>query len=263
MDAAVSEWLNLIFRWMHVVAGVTWIGLLYYFNWINGHVVGALDAETKQKVIPELLPRTLYWFRWGAAYTFISGLLLLGIVYYMGGVLVDPQVMDISVGAATGIGLGTLVVAWVVYDMMWKSPLGKNEPVAATISFLLAVGLAFGLSMVFTPRAAFIHVGATFGTLMAANVWMRIWPNQRRIITATKDGTKPEAAWGDMAKLRSKHNTYMSAPLIFIMLSNHFPGVFGAPMSWAILGGFILVAWGLVKFAYKKGGSEAPKFYRI
>jgi uncharacterized membrane protein len=263
MDAQVSEVLNLVFRWVHVVAGVTWIGLLYFFNWINGHVAASLDADTKKLVVPQLMPRTLYWFRWGAAYTWLSGILLLGIVYYMGGAMVTPNnPAHLSSGAATGVGLGLLVVAWAVYDLLWKSPLGKNEMVAGSISFVLTVGVAYGLSTVMAGRAAYIHVGAMYGTLMAGNVWMRIWPAQRKIIKATKEGTTPEAGAGPIAKLRSKHNTYMSMPLIAIMISNHFPTTtYGAQYGWQVLALIVLVGWAAVKFCYVKGASEAPTRY--
>ena len=158
------------------------------------------------------------------------------------------------------MGLGLLVVAWPVYDVLWKSMM-KNEMAAAIISFALTVGVAFGLTQVFSGRAAYIHVGAMFGTLMAGNVWMRIWPAQRRIIAATKEGNAPDANDGAIAKLRSKHNTYMSVPLIFMMVSNHFPGAYGHPMNWLLLGIFILVGWGMAKAMYNKGGSDAPKFF--
>jgi len=260
MDAAVSEWLNLIFRWAHVVAGVTWIGLLYFFNWINGSVVASLDAETKKKVIPELMPRTLFWFRWGAAYTWMTGVLLLGIVYYMGGILVDPNVMDISVGAATGIAFAILFFGWPIYDLMWKA-LATKETMGVAISFVLVLAVSYGLHQIFSARAAFIHLGALFGTLMAGNVWMKIWPAQRKIIKAIAEGNAPEASWGAVAKIRSKHNTSMSVPLIFMMISNHFPGVYGHAMNWILLSAFVAVGWMLVMRAYKIGHGESPKFY--
>jgi len=259
MDATMSEWLNLIFRWTHVVAGITWIGLLYFFNFINGAVAATMDADTKKKVLPELLPRTLYWFRWGAAYTWITGILLLGIVYYMGGIMVEAG-STLSVGASTGIGLGLLLVGWVVYDMMWKA-MAKNEQAAVGISFVLVAVIAWWLSTQFSGRAMFIHIGALFGTLMAANVWMRIWPAQRKIIKATKEGGTPPPEAGPMAKLRSKHNTYMSVPLVFLMLSSHFPTVYGHEMGYAMVAGFTAVGWLITKFLYNKGASDAPKFF--
>ena len=260
MDANTSELLNAAFRWIHVVAGVLWIGLLYFFNWINGAVAATFDADTKKKVVPELLPRTLYWFRWGAAFTWISGILLMGIVYYMGGALL-PADSTMSVGQGTGLGLGLLVVGFLVYDLLWKSPLASNEHVGMVISLALTVGVAYGLNQVFSGRAAYIHIGALFGTLMAGNVWMRIWPAQRKIIKATVDGSKPEAAWGAMAKLRSKHNTYMSVPLIFLMVSNHYPTIYGSVNNWVLMGGIVGGGWLVTKWLYIKSGSAATKSY--
>lgn len=256
MDATLSEVLNMLFRWIHVVAGVLWIGHLYFFNFVNIPLAATYDADSKKKVIPELMPRTLYWFRWGAAFTWLTGFLLLGMVYYMGGGM-DVSQSGLSTGAATGVGVGALVVAWAVYDMLWKSPLGKNEMLGTAISFALIVGAAFGLSMLLGGRAAFIHVGAMFGTIMAANVWMRIWPAQRKIITAIKGGTAPDAAVAGLAKLRSKHNTFMSVPLLYTMVSSHNPTVFGSTMNWAILAGIIVVAWISVSWLYKKSTSPA------
>lgn len=259
MNPLVTELMNAGFRWIHIIAGIMWIGLLYYFNFMNGAITATFDAETKQKVVPELMPRVLYWFRWGAAYTWISGFLLLGVVIYMGGVAL-PGDSDLGIGAALGIGIGMLLVGWVLYDFFWKA-MAKQEKIAAAISWAAAVGIAFGLSMVFSSRAVYIHIGSLFGTLMAANVWMRIWPAQRRIIAAIKAGNAPEAADGAMAKLRSKHNTYMSVPLIYFMISSHFPSVFGHDLSLVWLGLIILAGWGMTKLMYMKGGSAAPTRY--
>src|SRR6266487_62324 len=173
MDPNISEWLNLVFRWIHVIAGVMWIGHLWFFNFVNAQVAKTYDAESKKKIIPELMPRALYWFRWGAVYTWATGILLLGIVYYSGGVMVDPS-SNKSLGLATAVGLGGLVVAWIVYDVLWKQ-LAKREPVGAAISFVLIVLAALGLSQHMSGRAVLIHTGAMFGTIMFTNVWMRIW----------------------------------------------------------------------------------------
>jgi uncharacterized membrane protein len=270
MDPKVSEALNLIFRWIHVMAGVMWIGHLWFFNFVNAQVAKTYDADSKKKIIPELMPRALYWFRWGAAYTWITGFLMLGVVIYMGGVAVDPEKQ--SLGVATAVGIGALIVAWVVYDLLWKQ-LAKQEQLGAIVSFVLVVAAAFVLSLVMSPRATFIHVGAMFGTVMAANVWMRIWPNQRKIIAAAKAGTPPPDGIAPLAALRSKHNTYMSVPLIFFMISNHFPTFFGAgpgftfdsvfPFlpSWLMVGIFIAIGWGITKFLYNKAASPAPAQY--
>jgi uncharacterized membrane protein len=254
MDATVSELLNLLFRWIHVVAGIMWIGHLWYFNFVNAQVAKTYDAEAKKKVIPEVMPRALYWFRWGAAYTWITGFLLLGIVYYMGGAMVEDQSQK---GLASGVGVASLLVGWAIYDVLWKQ-MAKSEMAGIAVSFVLITAVAFGLSMVMGGRAVFIHIGAIFGTIMAANVWMRIWPNQRKIIAAAKAGQPPPDGLPALAGLRSKHNTYMSVPLIFFMISNHFPTVYGNDLRWAIAAVFIAVGWGMTKMMFNKSGTPAP-----
>jgi uncharacterized membrane protein len=262
MDAQTTELLNALFRWIHVVAGVLWIGLLYFFNWVNGPFGKTLDAETKQKALPELLPRTLYFFRWGAAYTWISGVLLLGIVYYMGGPMVEG---DADASQATAIAAASFIVGALIYDVLWKSPLGNNEAAAVVVSFVLLVGLMFAWATLtdISPRAQFIHVGALFGTAMAWNVWVRIWPAQRKIIAGIKSGTPADPSNGKVAGLRSKHNTYMSVPLIFIMISSHFPSVLGfnGDQGWVLLSAVIVVGWLFTWWVYKKSRTDAPAFY--
>jgi len=256
---SMQEWLNLAFRWVHVVAGILWIGHLWFFNFVNAHFAKAYDAESKKKLLPELMPRALYWFRWGAAYTWITGILLLGIVYYGGGVMAPPNGGPLNgAGAYTGVGLGLLVVGFAVYDMMWK-PLAKNETVGVAISFVLVVAVAFGLQRIFSGRAMFIHLGAMFGTIMAANVWMRIWPAQRKIIAGVK-GTAPapDAAVPATAGLRSKHNTYMAVPLMLFMISNHFPSAYGSDYGWVFAAAFVALGWAATKWLYVKSGSAAP-----
>jgi uncharacterized membrane protein len=158
-------------------------------------------------------------------------------------VLVDDNGPSLATGVA--IGLGLLLAGWFVYDLLVQSPIGKSERIFAGLSFVLVVGVAFGLSKLLSGRAAYIHVGALFGTLMAANVWMRILPAQRRMVAALKAGGKPDPNLGARAKLRSKHNTYMVVPLIFLMISNHFPtATYGNQYNWAILGILVLAGWG-------------------
>jgi uncharacterized membrane protein len=255
MDPQVSEILNLLFRWVHVVAGIMWIGHLWFFNFVNAQVAKTYDADSKKKVIPELMPRALYWFRWGAAYTWITGFFLLGIVIYMGGAAIDPE--KHSMGVTAGGGVASLFVAFVVYDLLWKQ-FAKNEMVGAVISFVLVIAYSFGLNMIMSGRSLFIHIGAAFGTIMAANVWMRIWPNQRKIIAAAKAGTPPPDGVAPLAALRSKHNTYMSVPLILFMLSSHFPTVYGNDMRWIIAPVIVAVGWGMTKLMYNKSGAASP-----
>jgi len=256
MDPNVSAWLQLLFRWIHVVAGIAWIGHLYFFNFVNAQVVKTYDADSKKKVVPELMPRALYWFRWGAAYTWITGILLLGLVYYMGGTLVTPD-SPVGVGAGTGVSLAVLVVGFAIYDVLWKA-MAKNETAGVAISFVLLAAAMFGLSRLYSGRAVYIHAGALFGTIMAANVWMRIWPAQKKIIAATKAGTAPDAALAATAGLRSKHNTYMSVPLVFTMLSNHYPELYGSSFGVGILIALVAVGWGATKLLYTKAASPAP-----
>lgn len=208
---------------------------------------GGFYVVEKQKG-PELLPRRLHWFRWEAALTWLSGLVLLILVYYFGGALVDPDVADITQGTGIGIGVSVLLLGWLVYDLLWRSPLGRSEVTAATVSFLLLVGISYGLSNVLSGRAAYMHVGALMGTVMAANVWMRILPAQRRMLANARDEKSPDLALAARAKQRTKHNTYMVVPVIFIMLSNHFPvATYGQKYNWLILAGLILVGWAAAK----------------
>lgn len=255
MNGILYPWLEGLFRWIHVVAGITWIGHLYFFNWVNSQVAKAYTPEGKKNVLPELMPRALYWFRWGAMYTWITGFLLAGVVYYMGqATFEDPA--KIGRGAAVGISVAVILVPFFVYDVLWK--VVKNEMAGMVISFILAVALAFGLSTVFSGRALFIHMGMLFGSIMMLNVWMRIWPAQKKIIAGVKGlAPAPDASIAAMAGLRSKHNTYMSVPLVFFMVSNHYSDIFNLPYNWAVAGGFIAVGWIFTKMLYKKSANTA------
>jgi uncharacterized membrane protein len=198
----------------------------------------------------------LYWFRWGAAYTWVTGILLLLLVYWFGGAMVNP---DQSMGphAAGGIGLALIIIGFFIYDVLWKAM--KNEVAGAVISFVLTTVFAIILTRFMSGRAMYIHVGGLFGTIMAANVWMRIWPGQRKIIAGVK-GTGPaaDAPTVAIAGLRSKHNTYMSVPLMFIMVSNHFPTLYGSDWNWLILMILVAIGWGITKLLYNKAATPKP-----
>jgi uncharacterized membrane protein len=258
MDPTVSEWLNLVFRWLHVIAGVMWIGHLWFFNFVNAQLAKTYTPESKKAVLPELMPRALYFFRWGAAYTWITGILLFGIVYSMS--VIPGAAADTGIGGGMGtlIVLAAFVVAFGIYDALWKSM--KNETTGAAISFVLLAIAAFALSRALDGRTLFIAIGGMLGTIMAANVWMRIWPNQRKIIAGVK-GTAaapgPEVA--ALAGLRSKHNTYMSMPLMLFMVSNHFPSAYGnRSTNWVVAMAIVLVGGGITKFLYNKSATPAP-----
>jgi len=223
MDLDYRSLLEALFRWGHVVAGVTWIGLLYFFNWVNGPFAGTMDGPTKQKVIPELVPRTLFWFRWGAAWTWIFGVLLLGLVYYMAKTTMFEGYPVNTWSAGSGLMVALVFASPFIYDPLAKSGLGKNNKNFAWLCLVLvaAVVMAFIHVGHLSYRAYNIHLGAMFGTIMAFNVWFRIWPAQQKIIAAIKAGTPPDAALAALAGQRSRHNTYMSVPLIWAMINAH------------------------------------------
>ena len=248
-----------LFRWMHVFAGIMWIGLLYYFNFVNGQMAAKLDAAAKKQVVPELMPRALFWFRWGAAWTWITGVTLLLLVYYMGGQALDT-------GASWGAGpyamIAVTFLAVFVYDALWKSGLKSNVRAAVIVSFVLlaAVVYLFVNFAHFSYRGTLIHTGALFGTTMAFNVWFRIWPAQQRIIRAIKAGEKPEPADPALAGLRSKHNTYMSLPLFWAMVGQHTTYFAGGNLGlssttyWIGWLAIIAIGWHIIWQCYKKAG---------
>jgi uncharacterized membrane protein len=260
LDPNTSEWLNLFARWFHVFAGILWVGTTYYFTWLDARLSeaeSAVQAGDKPQVwmvhsggfyVVEKQKQPgaqeLHWFRWEAGLTWLSGMVLLVVVYYLGGALVDPDVRDISIPAAVAFSIGLLVVGWVVYDLLMLSPLGKNEVAFAVVGYALLVGVAYLLTQVLSGRAVYIHMGALMGTLMVANVWMRILPAQRKMIAATTAGQTPDARLGAQAKLRSKQNTFMAVPVVLTMISNHFPtATYGSRYNWIILSVLILVGW--------------------
>jgi len=250
---AMMSFLDSIFRWIHVVAGILWIGLLYFFNWVNSAFAPTMDADTKKKVVPELMPRALYWFRWGSAFTWATGVLLLIIVYYHGQLLWEKEPRW---GAGAFFMLAVVFLGVFVYDYLYKNVL--TVPTAGFWGgFALATLVAFLLKYVggFSFRGYAIHLGATFGTIMAFNVWFRIWPAQQKIIAATKSGETPDPALVSLAGLRSKHNTYMSVPLVFMMISQH--ATWAAHPIWLAV--IVLVAWAVVYHLFGRA-ARVPGF---
>jgi uncharacterized membrane protein len=269
LDPTLNEWLNLLFRWVHVFAGIMWVGTTYYFTWLDARLTeeekAAANTGTPAQVwmvhsggfyvverrkVPDLVSRTLHWFRWEAGTTWLSGFGLLVIVYYLGGgVLIDPDVRELSVGVAVAIGIGVILAGGFIYDVMMQTPLARNEKLFAAVAYVLIVVLSYGLMQVFSARAAYIHVGAMFGTIMAANVWMHILPAQKKMIAALNEGRKPDDRLAAQAKLRSKQNTFLAVPVVFIMISHHYPGVtYGDRYNWIILSILILLGWVAAKF---------------
>jgi len=259
MNPILSEWLGLAIRWIHVITGIAWIGASFYFNWLLNHLIAAREGEEKgeERVVGELwavhaggffkvqkrtlppgqLPDPLHWFKWEAYWTWISGFALLVLVYYAGAsaYLIDPAVADIRPATAIAIGIGSLVGSWFVYDGLWRSPLAHNRALCSAISCLLLVGLAWGLSRVFSGRGAYIHVGAVLGTLMVGNVHRVIMPAQRQLVAATQSGAEQDRALTRQAELRSLHNNYLTLPVLFVMISNHYPMTYGYRWNWVVL----------------------------
>lgn len=266
MTAQLAEWLNLLVRWLHLIAGISWIGSSFYFMWLDAalerpatgsgkspdkvegelwmvHSGGFYQVE-KRRIGPGEMPKTLHWFKWEATFTWLTGILLMAIVYYWHGglYLIDPAVSSISVGTAVAVSVGIIAASWLSYDLLWLL-LGKRYGGLSTaLSLAGAAGLAYGLCHVFSGRAAFIHLGAVFGTLMVANVWVRILPAQQKMIDATREGRTPDFTLGMAAKRRSVHNSYMTFPVLFMMLSNHYPALYGNSRSWLVL--VLLVVFG-------------------
>jgi uncharacterized membrane protein len=246
---------------MHVFVGIIWIGHLYFFNWVNGPLQAKLDGPTKKALVPELMPRALYWFRWGAAWTWVTGVLLLMLVFYHGGrIALDKPEDGWTAGAFVMMALTFAAVG--IYDALWNSGLAANLRAAVIASFLILAGIVAGFVYVghFSYRGVLIHTGALFGSAMAYNVWFRIWPAQQKIIRAVKDGVAPDAALIKVAGLRSRHNTYMSLPLVWMMINQHSTffsgGNWGIPndFSWTVVLAVIVIGWHLVFQCYKRAG---------
>jgi uncharacterized membrane protein len=254
----VMEWIRSIVRWAHIFAAILWIGQTWLFHWFEKnltregelaeHVIGNVwmvhgggyYVVEKQK-FPRVMPRTLHWFRWEAGITWITGILLIALTYYFGGLLVEPE-MNYNVGAAAGVA--AIILSWVVYDLLIRTPLRKNEIAFAVVGLVLIVASTYGLGRVLSSRAVYIHIGAMVGTVMAGNVWMRIIPSQRKILALTQAGKPVDESLAATGPIRSKHNSYMVVPLIFIMISNHYPTIsYANPYSWAVIGGVFVAGW--------------------
>lgn len=257
---SLMAFIDPIFRWLHIIAGITWIGLLFFFNWINGHVVATMDADSKQKVVPELMPRTLYWFRWGAAWTWVTGVVLMLFIFWME--MGSTMFKDLDMGEeASKFRHAAYLLPFLmvfVYDAFYKSPLSKNTILATVISFLGIAGVLFlliSVSEMVAYRAYNIHIGAMFGSMMAFNVWFRIWPAQQKIITAIKNGEAPDGDLVALAGLRSKHNTYMSVPLIWTMINEHTVGLSHYLNGYGVLLVVVALGWHIVWQLYKKSAT--------
>ena len=251
------ELLNALLRWVHVLAGIVWVGMLYFFNFVNAPAAVVLDGETKRKMVPELMPRALFWFRWGAAWTWATGLLLLLVVFYHGGLMFGPEA---GWSVAAGVMVAATFLAPLVYEGLQKSALGRNPKAFAAVAFVLVSVVLFLMARWadFTYRAFNIHLAVLFGTTMAYNVFSRIWPAQQKIVAAVKAGEAPDPSLVATAGTRSRHNTYMSVPLVWGMLNQHTTyfagGNLGIPAawSWVVYLAVILIGWHVVWHLYRR-----------
>jgi uncharacterized membrane protein len=253
------EWLNLLVRWLHIITGIAWIGASFYFVWLDNSIRppapgselakkgvsgelwavhgGGFYNPQKYLVAPAELPAELHWFKWEAYSTWLSGFALLTIVYYFNAqaMMVDRGVADLSSWQAVGVGLAALVVGWVVYDLLCRSPLGKHDLAFGAVIFLFLTGAAWVLTHFLSGRAAYIHVGAMIGTIMVANVAMVIIPGQRKMVDSMRAGGRPDPVYGIRGKQRSVHNNYFTLPVLFIMISNHYAMTYRNEHAWAVL----------------------------
>ncbi|MEM5527325.1 urate hydroxylase PuuD [Gammaproteobacteria bacterium AS21] len=253
MDPHYTEWLSLVIRWVHMITGVAWIGASFYFVWLENHLDrrtpkaglagdlwaihgGGIYHLEKYKLAPEQMPEKLHWFKWEAYTTWLSGMALLAVVYYLNAqaYLIAPG-SDLSSFQAIAIGLASIVIAWVVYTLLCDSILGTKPTLLAVILFLLLVAAAWGLSSIFSGRGAFIHVGAIIGSIMVGNVFFIIMPGQRKMVASLAEQKMPDPSIPAKALLRSRHNNYFTLPILFIMISNHFPSTYGHQYNWAVL----------------------------
>jgi uncharacterized membrane protein len=267
IDPYVSDWLDLVFRWFHVVAAIVWIGTSFYFVALDQHLheprderdrvrgVGGESWEIhgggfyrieKFRVAPPQLPKPLHWYKWEAYWTWLTGFTLLVVLYYLqaGTNLIDPSVAKLSTGAAVAISIGGLVIAWVVYDVLCRT-IGRRSELALALCVLGLVVLAsWGAAQLFSARAAYLQIGAMLGTIMAANVFFVIIPAHWELVRAKEAGREPDPGANRRGKQRSVHNNYFTLPVLFTMLAGHFPFTYGHDHAWAILVCLMMIgAW--------------------
>ena len=255
MWAHFYEWMTMLVRWLHITAAMMWIGTSFFFMWLDRSVVpqknpkrqghigelwmvhgGGFYQVEKMLLGPNEVPTVLHWFKWEAGFTWLSGMVLLSLVFYTGdGSYLLAQNSKLSVNQASTIGIFSILGGWLIYDCLWQSRLAKKSMSCHFLTVGLAIGIAYLLCKTLAGRAAYIHMGGVLGTWMIGNVWNRILPNQTKMIAATRAGTPVDPNWAINAKNRSTHNNYITLAVIFIMMSNHFPDTYGHPYNWVLL----------------------------
>ncbi len=282
MEAYILEWLNLLGRWVHLVVGIAWIGASFYFVWLDNsleapkveddvergvggeiwsvHGGGFYHAQ-KYKVAPPKLPEKLHWFKWEAYTTWITGMFLMCLMYWYQAeiYLIDPNVMTLSKPVAVILGMLTIVLGWIVYDQLCKSPIGNDENKLSLVMLVFVSVAAYVLCQIFSGRGAYLHFGAMLGTIMVANVAFVIMPGQRDLVAAKQEGRAPDPIHGILAKQRSVHNTFFTLPVLFVMISNHYAMTWGHKYNWLILI-VLTIAGGLIRvfFVQRHTGKQTP-----
>ncbi len=277
LELILWEWLSFAVRWLHVIAGIAWIGSSFYFVHLDLSLAkreglpagahgeawqvhgGGFYNMVKYLVAPARMPEHLTWFKWEAYATWLSGMGLLVVVYYFASrlYLIDQSVMALSPMQAIAISVGGLVLGWIVYDGLCKSPLGRNDTTLALVGYVFLVALAWGFTKVFSGRGAYMQMGALIGTIMVANVAMVIIPNQRRVVADLIAGKSPDPRLGAIGKQRSLHNNYLTLPVVFVMISNHYPLSFASRFNWLILA-LVMIIGAVIRHFYNSRHKGLP-----
>jgi uncharacterized membrane protein len=277
VDLVLWQWVDLLVRWTHVIAGIAWIGSSFYFVHLDSSIKrrdglppeaggeawqvhgGGFYHMVKYLVAPARMPDELTWFKWEAYATWMSGFALLVIVYYFGASLymIDPAVLALPVWAAVAISVLGIALGWVAYNAMCRSPLGRDDVKLAAAGFVFLVVLAYVFTWIFSGRGAYMQMGALIGTMMAANVLMIIIPNQKKVVADLIAGRTPDPALGEVAKQRSMHNNYLTLPVLFVMISNHYPLAFASRFNWLILA-IVLVVGAIIRHFYNTRHKGLP-----
>ena len=278
MSGYLFDWASLLVRWLHVITGIAWIGASFYFVWLDNHLLpvagpqgGELAGElwavhgggfyraVKYRVAPAALPKTLHWFYWEAYTTWLSGFTLLCLLYFVRAeaYLIDPGVRALSKPLAIALALGLMAATWLIYDALCRSPLKRRGGVLGAALTVLFAALAYVLCHLFSGRGAFLVFGSALGTVMVANVYFVIIPGQRELVRAKAEQRTPDPETGLRGKLRSVHNTYLTLPVLFVMISHHYPMTFGASQNWAVLIAMSLAGAGIrTWFVARHRGNE-------
>lgn len=263
-----QEWMNILVRWLHITFGIAWIGTSFLFVFMENSLKknknrpelkgdmwmlhgGGFFFVEKYQVAPDVVPKDVHWFKYEAYFTWLSGFMLLFVVYYFNAkaMLIDPNVLDMPAWAGVTLGVVSLGLGYLIYDLLCRTPLLKKPLYFGMVGFMILVGFAYFYTQVFNARAAYIHFGALIGTMMAGNVFFVIIPAQKAMVKAAKEGSYLDPWLGQYAGLRSFHNNYFTLPVLFVMISNHFPSTFGHEYPWAILAALSLASAGVKHYA--------------